>query len=958
MKIISARRIAIGASLLVIVLLGGCSGRKSEQYRKEGDTLFHLGKIDEAAGAYRRAEEVNPNNAMAKVGQGRCLLVKQQFDEALAAFQSALKIDPALDTAHMDSVRVLLKQGKGDEALATASRYEKVAPLRGGVLAANVLTGMGRVAEAIEKLTSLRTEFPEDLNLHLNLAAAYLAASKPADAQKELEAVLAGKDPDAAMAARLLLTDVYEGQGKIADMVTELERLSQEQPKDMGIKLALTYALLKGGRAKDAEAQARGIYQDQPNSGWANHLLGSCLLAQKQYAEAVPYLEKAAEALPLFSQAERNLTLAKAGGQAQTAPQPPTARPMPASEAGAVPENAADWRTLWRQANLGPLLERRAEFIAQGGGEAIETLALAAFIRNDGKVLQELRGQLPAESPLNGFFQAIETRNSDQFMQVMKQWSETDPVRSVLRANAYAAGLAVIGARFQALHALVMCFDSAKDSGITLYNLAQILRSSGSPLVAARVLGRLVPIAVNNADAQMLRYSMFREGGALDDAQKAAEIAYSLFPASPSVSLNLAQAYLDTGRMDVAEKVLRRAVADHPDAMAVQVALGRFLLHAEKPEEAGALLDGLQAPPEYATEIQATKAFCLARMNDWDGVLALTQPKEGEQPRGALALLRAAALVSKDQIQEAAAFLKQQPFAAGAKLTTYVQLALAALGEPVQMDSSETNASAKTLAGNRPAAGQYLFALACIEIPSFRLALTILQDAYDKTGGDPVLAQLMLHCMTRAISEDARGEKAGALAAKHPDSGRVWLGLAEVRGSLKQTQAEGEALEKATALSPDLAEGWLKRAFFLEHQDDWPGALDAYRRYAALAPSDPIGNNNMAYAILVTNGDASEALQLAQAAAEKMPNTPEILHTLGLAYSRAGDLEQGRKNLLLALALRPAEPTLLLDYGQVMIAIGKKEEGRGYIQLAVRFSEQIDLAFPRRDEADRVLAAP
>ena len=128
------RRVAVALMLCGVLTTAGCGGRKSEQYRREGDTLFHLGKFADAAGAYRRAEEVDPTNALAKVGQGRCFLVEQRYDEALAQFRDALAIDPTVRAAYLESIRVLVKRGDAEGALAMAQRYEGVEPERGGIM--------------------------------------------------------------------------------------------------------------------------------------------------------------------------------------------------------------------------------------------------------------------------------------------------------------------------------------------------------------------------------------------------------------------------------------------------------------------------------------------------------------------------------------------------------------------------------------------------------------------------------------------------------------------------------------------------------------------------------------------------------------------------------------------------------------------------------------------------------
>ena len=49
---------------------------------------------------------------------------------------------------------------------------------------------------------------------------------------------------------------------------------------------------------------------------------------------------------------------------------------------------------------------------------------------------------------------------------------------------------------------------------------------------------------------------------------------------------------------------------------------------------------------------------------------------------------------------------------------------------------------------------------------------------------------------------------------------------------------------------------------------------------------------------------------------------------------------------------------LALSFGgksQVLIALDRNEEGRRHVELALRYAEQLDLDFPRKAEAERIL---
>ena len=55
------------------------------------------------------------------------------------------------------------------------------------------------------------------------------------------------------------------------------------------------------------------------------------------------------------------------------------------------------------------------------------------------------------------------------------------------------------------------------------------------------------------------------------------------------------------------------------------------------------------------------------------------------------------------------------------------------------------------------------------------------------------------------------------------------------------------------------------------------------------------------------------------------------------------------------VALSPANPTLLLDYGQLLIQQNRQEDGLQHVRVALRYSEQFGVEFLRRDEAERLI---
>jgi len=122
-----------------------------------------------------------------------------------------------------------------------------------------------------------------------------------------------------------------------------------------------------------------------------------------------------------------------------------------------------------------------------------------------------------------------------------------------------------------------------------------------------------------------------------------------------------------------------------------------------------------------------------------------------------------------------------------------------------------------------------------------------------------------------------------------------------------------------------------------------------------LDPESAAVNNNLAYCILMTDGDSAEALRRATAADAMFPGNPQVLHTLGLAQKRTGDPAAAHQSFALALQVRPGDPTLMLDLGLLLMETGDTEGGRTQIETALQYAELLDLPFPRRSEAEQAL---
>ena len=87
-----------------------------------GNTYDQLKKPKEAAAAYRRSLDIEPDNAEAQRGLATALLMDEQLDEALKVFNELVAADPTDAQSEVRISEIQRRQGHYDEALATLEK--------------------------------------------------------------------------------------------------------------------------------------------------------------------------------------------------------------------------------------------------------------------------------------------------------------------------------------------------------------------------------------------------------------------------------------------------------------------------------------------------------------------------------------------------------------------------------------------------------------------------------------------------------------------------------------------------------------------------------------------------------------------------------------------------------------------------------------------------------------------
>jgi len=150
---------------------------------------------------YRRAVELNPNNAMAYHRYTFLLLRTRRYDEALRNIKRAHQIDPLSPSIHRVLVESLVNAGQADQAMEQTRKMLELhsesshAHFGAGILYAQ----MGMHQEAIAELEKASSLSGGNAGIQSLLAESYIATGRRAEAEKILNELRAR--PDSATSA-------------------------------------------------------------------------------------------------------------------------------------------------------------------------------------------------------------------------------------------------------------------------------------------------------------------------------------------------------------------------------------------------------------------------------------------------------------------------------------------------------------------------------------------------------------------------------------------------------------------------------------------------------------------------------------------------------------------------------------------------------------------------------------
>jgi Tfp pilus assembly protein PilF len=131
-------------------------------------------------------------------------------------------------------------------------------------------------------------------------------------------------------------------------------------------------------------------------------------------------------------------------------------------------------------------------------------------------------------------------------------------------------------------------------------------------------------------------------------------------------------------------------------------------------------------------------------------------------------------------------------------------------------------------------------------------------------------------------------------------------------------------------------------------QNNQDEAIKAYQRALAIDPSAPVAANNVAYIYAERGENLEQALQLAKAAADRLPNEPTVTDTLGWVYYKKKVPSLAVSAFEKNVSLQPKNALFQYHLGLAYVAAGNTAKGRQALEEALRLSPSFDGAADAR----------
>ncbi|MCU1384008.1 MAG: tetratricopeptide repeat protein [Acidobacteria bacterium] len=690
--------------------------------------------------------------------------------------------------------------------------------------------------------------------------------------------------------ARLKLADAYASTGDFRNALREYIRAADLMPKNIEAQLRAGTGLLTAGQYPDAKARAIAALALDPKNVTGLILMGNALAGVRDLDGAVTQVEEAIDADP-----RRTLTYA----------------------------------------NLGALE------MARGNRDAARD-AFARAVASDPKSSQ-------AHLAMANFYWAANERDKAEFE--LKAAETADPKSTVV--NRALAVFYMMGGRNDEAEKYLKAYATQSPDFDPKLLLADFYMLHNNAAGVKGVLEPLLGVKAAFIPAKLRLAAVAFAGGDRPLAYKTLEEVLTREPKNELALLEKSRFLMIDQKPAEALELATTVVTRNPKSIAGHFARGAALRETAVTDEAiQEFQEVLRLSPSAVPALLQISALNLGRGDPRAAIDFLGQAVKLKPQLGVAHMLLARAFLATGNV--AGAEREIQGLIKGSPDSPEVQLVLADLYW-AKRDVPHARTAYTRVLQLRDGSSEALAGLIRADIAQNRpdAAKARIDAQMTKTPNDAAL--LLLAGNTYFAAGDKRGAETmyQRSVQANPANFQAYRTLA---GLYVSEQRLEDARQKYEELRKQQPKAWVWASTMIGTILTLQGKPDEGRKefehVLAVDPNMPVAANNIAWQDAQGNRNLDMALQLAQVAKAKLPNSAEVNDTLGWVYYRKGLATLAITSLEQASRQNPTNPSVHYRLGMAYLKNGDQDKARGALQEALKLNSM----FREAEDAKRALS--
>ena len=279
-------------TVLFAVVPRAAMAQSPEEKYKEASSAFDRGDFEQAVALYEQALKLQPNSVPIRTDLGVALVRLGRYSEAINNYEEVLKREPENAIVRLNLALAWYKQAAFAKAAEELQNLREKHPDDSQTLylLADCYLRLGKNADVAALLQPKYVADPGDLAVDYALGTALIRQGKIHEGEVVIDRILKGGDTPE---ANLLMGEAQFAAGDYNAAAATLRKALNQKPDLPEAWSLYGHALLNGEDLPGAEAAFLRALQLDPNDFNANLYLGSVFRREGDYAQALPYEERA-----------------------------------------------------------------------------------------------------------------------------------------------------------------------------------------------------------------------------------------------------------------------------------------------------------------------------------------------------------------------------------------------------------------------------------------------------------------------------------------------------------------------------------------------------------------------------------------------------------------------------------------------------------------------------------------